>query len=438
VTTPPHCKPPETQSVAHPSEEWTRSLRTPIIGSCAVEDGDRGMHINRRAGVAAMLGAAFGATLPSSRIRAAEVGVTPTEVIIGQNITLQAGKNAYGNAARDGIAMHLEAVNAAGGVNGRTLVLRTLDDDNTAANAEANARRLVAEGAFILFGSIEGGPSTAVAKVAEESQVPFFGPMAGSPTLRRPHSPMVFPVRAEHREEFRALMDWGKRTGLKSVGFFHADGEVGRQHLENVRRLTQEMGMTLRLPMPFKSDMSDAAADEMAAALAQAAPDMVFNHGSAGPYGRLIVRARRLGVKAAFMAVNSGSTQLAAGLGPLAHGMVFAQVVPSPIERKHELSREYQAALQRSRPGAPSSYGGLEGYITAKALVAALRAAGRGPTRASFIQALYRTKFDLGGLGLRYAPGAHDGSSFVDLSLYSRENRFIHPRSGSSTPEIAR
>jgi hypothetical protein len=32
--------------------------------------------------------------------------------------------------------------------------------------AEANARKLVHDGAFMLFGSIEGGPSTAIAKVA--------------------------------------------------------------------------------------------------------------------------------------------------------------------------------------------------------------------------------------------------------------------------------
>ena len=56
-----------------------------------------------------------------------------------------------------------------------------------------------------------GGPSTAVAEVATELKVPFFGPMAGSPTLRRPHLAYVFPVRAEHREEFRALMAWGRR-----------------------------------------------------------------------------------------------------------------------------------------------------------------------------------------------------------------------------------
>ena len=366
------------------------------------------------------------ATAGPAVLHAAEPGVGAAEIVIGQNITLQGGKNRYGVAALDGIKLHFDAVNATGGVHGRKLLLRTLDDENAAATAEANARKLLAEGAFILFASQEGGPSTAVAKVAEELRVPFFGPMAGSPNLRRPHSPMVFPVRAEHRDEFRALMAWGQRTGLKTVGLFHADSDVGRAHLENVRNAAAELGMSVALTLPFKSDVSDAQLDAMASRIADAPPDMIFNHGSAGVYGKLIAKARKTRIKTTFMSVNSGSTQLAADLGPLAHGMVFAQVVPSPWERKHAISREFQEAMTKSRPGVALSYGGLEGYLTAKALVIALQASGRTLTRASFISTLERSNFDLGGMSVRYSNQTHDGSGFVDLSMYSRDDRFIH------------
>lgn len=359
-------------------------------------------------------------------VHAAEPGVSAGEIVIGQNITLQGGKNRYGVAALDGIKLHLDAVNAAGGVHGRKIVLRTADDDNKAPAAETNARKLIADGAFILFASQEGGPSTAVAKVAEELRVPFFGPMAGSPNLRRPHSPMVFPVRAEHRDEFRALMEWGQRTGLKSVGFFHSDSDVGRAHLENVKIAAAELGMSVTLALPFKGDISDLMLDEMAGQISTAQPDMMLNHGSAGVYGKLIARARKTRIKTTFMAVNSGSTQLAAELGPLAHGMVFSQVVPSPWERKHAISREYQEAMSKSRPGVALSYGGLEGYLTAKALVMALQAIGKDLTRTTFVNALERLNVDLGGMTVRYSAKSHDGSRFVDLSMFSRDDRFIH------------
>ncbi len=358
--------------------------------------------------------------------QAAEVGVTDTEIILGMNITLQGGKNDYGVAAGQGMKLYFDAVNAAGGVNGRKLVPRVLDDDNKAATSEANARKLVADGAFVLFSSIDGGPSTAVMKVANELKVPFFGPMAGPPILRRPHQPLVFPVRAEHRDEFRALMAWGKSTGLRTVGFLHADTDVGKTHLKNVELIAQELGLKVVLAVPFKGDVTDAQVADMVKLIGDKQPEMFLNHGSAGLYQKLVAQSKAAGSKATFMGVNSGSSQIAKGLGPLAQGMVFAQVVPSPWERKREIAREYQDASRKASGNAELSYGALEGYMTAKAFVMALRASGRDPTRASFVKALENARFDLGGVTVRYNPGDHEGSRFVDLSMVNREGRFIH------------
>ena len=82
---------------------------------------------------------------------------------------------------------------------------------------------------------------------------------------------------------------------------------------------------------------------------------MMLNHGSASLYQRLIAKSRAAGARTAFMGVNSGSSQIAAALGPLAQGMVFAQVVPSPWERKHALARESQDAMRRARLTHPAA-----------------------------------------------------------------------------------
>ncbi len=357
---------------------------------------------------------------------AAEPGVSDKEVVIGQSITLQGGKNAYGVAARDGMLLYLDTVNADGGVHGRKLVMRTLDDDNSAKTADANARRLIDEGVFMLFGSVEGGPSTAVLKVAAETKVPFFGPMAGPPILRRPYQSTVFPVRAEHRDEFRALMQWGHATGLKTVGFLHADTDGGREHVKNVQLIAKELGLQVVLTQPFKNDTTDAQVDAMVAEIASTKPDLYFNHGSAGLYLKLLSKAKVAGLKTTFMGVNSGSSQIAKGLGPLAQGMVFAQVVPSPWQRKHEISREYQEAVRAAGGKHELSYGGLEGFMTAKALVLALRATGKDLSRAGLVRTLQTTPLDLGGVRVRYSTSEHEGSHFVDLSMVTREGQFIH------------
>ena len=369
--------------------------------------------------------AVFG-SLPAMGAQNAD-GITPREILIGQSITLEAGKNDYGMTSLDGIRSYLKLVNAKGGVHGRQIVLKTLDDDNKGAKAEANARQLVEKDqVFALFGSIEGGPSTAVMKVASELNVPFFGPMAGPPTFRKPFQPMVFPVRAEHRDEFRALVAHAKTLGIRKVAFLRVDTDTGLLHLANVKAICKELGVELVVEFPFKPDTSDAQFAAMADELQKTGAQMMFNHGGIGPYEKVIRAARAKGVKTAFYGVNSGSAQMVKKMGELSHGMIFAQVVPSPWERKTSITREYQEEFSRFKPGQDFSYASLEGYITAKALVAALKLAGPNPTREGFVSALQTATLDINGLPVVYDKTNHQGMSFVDLSLVTRDSKFRH------------
>lgn len=352
-------------------------------------------------------------------------GISATEILIGQTLTLQGGRNAYGVEVQAGVRAAVEAANRSGGVNGRRLVLQTLDDGNDPAKAEANARQLAGQGVFVLFGSIEGNPSAAVMNAAVQTSTPFFGPMAGAPVLRRPHQPLVFPVRAEHRDEFKALMEQGRRIGLRRVALFHSDTTVGREHLANVEKLALSIGLEFGGGVPFKSDITDDNLTGVAAQLQRQGVDLLLNHGSAGVYGRLVRAARRSGLRLSIWGVNSGSSPLAAELGPLAHGMIFSQVVPHPNSGKTALAREYQARLEALAPGTARTYGGLEGFMTAKALLVALQAAGPNPTRQSLLAGAETVDVDLGGVQLRWRPGDHAGCSFVDLALVGRDGRFV-------------
>ena len=355
-------------------------------------------------------------------------GVSPNTILIGQTLSLEGGKNEYGTAVLAGVQTYLHALNERGGVKGRKIVLKVMDDENRPQQAEANARQLVEhDKVFLLFGAIEGGPSTAVMKAAVDLKVPFFAPIAGSPVFRHPHQPLVFPMRAEHLDEFRALLEYAKETGVTRVVFFRADSEIGLKHLENMKRESGKLGMDVVLDLPFRRDITDQRLAEMAASIDASKGQVVINHGDSAMYERLIRKARSLGVRASFSGVNSGSAQLVGRLGELAHGMVFSQVVPSPWERKTAITREYQQEFARQRPGQAFSYGSLEGFLTAKALAMALGLAGNNPTREKFVAALHNTgSFDVGGLRASYSPGDHAGSTMVDLAIVTREGKFRH------------
>jgi ABC-type branched-subunit amino acid transport system substrate-binding protein len=73
------------------------------------------------------------------------------------------------------------------------------------------------------------------------------------------------------------------------------------------------------------------------------------------------------------------------------------------------------------------SFNGLEGFITAKVLVEALKSTGKDVTRQKFVRAVEGiTELDLGGYFVSYSPTNHNGSSYVDITVINKDGRFFN------------
>jgi ABC-type branched-subunit amino acid transport system substrate-binding protein len=343
-------------------------------------------------------------------------------ILIGQSVTTSGASAEHGQRVVQGARLVFDAVNASGGVNGRRIALASLDDGGDAKRAGENAKQLIErDGVAALFAGVEGGPCVAQLKEATARGVPLVGCLAGSPEMREPFSRYSFPVRAPHVVEFAKLLDIARTYGLKRVAFYHADSDTGRRHLANVRKLAEARGVEV-VALVAAAGVKP---EDLARALVDSGAEAVFNHGSYASYAGLIQVARSRGVHLHFMAVNSGAAQLARLLGPDAKGLIFTQVVPFPWAVGIPLVKEYQQALAKATSGAEPSFSSLEGYVNAKVLVAALRAAGKDVSRAGITRALEGLgTIDLGGITVTFAPGTHTGSTFVDTVIVAGDGRF--------------
>jgi ABC-type branched-subunit amino acid transport system substrate-binding protein len=343
-------------------------------------------------------------------------------ILVGQSVALTGGLAEHGRAVTAGAKLYLDAVNASGGIAGRRIALVTLDDGGDAKRAAENTRLLIDRDAVVtMFAGIEGGPCVASLKEAAARAVPLIGCMAGSPELREPFNRYSFPVRAPHFDEFAKLLDVAKMYGFHRVAFVHSDSDTGRRHLANVQRLAAARALDVTA-IVMKADATPQA---LAAAIRAANVQAAFNHGSYSTYSAVIRAARAGGTDMLFMAVNSGAAQMARDLGADAKGLIFTQVVPFPWSPSLPVVREYQQALARASPATEPSFSGLEGYISAKVLVAGLRAAGRDTNRERLVRQLETLgTIDLGGIVVSYGPGAHAGSTFVDSVIVARDGHF--------------
>ncbi len=347
------------------------------------------------------------------------------DIVIGQTIALTGGQAEHGRAVQLGARAYLDKVNAAGGVHGRRILLTTLDDAGNAAKAAENTALLIdRENALAVFGGIEGGPCVASMRVASEKRVPLVACLAGSPEMREPFNRYVFPVRAAHYSEFERLIDLSIESGGRRIGFLHSDSETGRKHLANVRKLLARYKLDVAAAIAIPNDKPDA--KKIADQIVAGKLDVVFNHGSYALYGEIVKEMKTRGADTRFMAVNSGAQQMARTLGKDAHGIIFTQVVPFPWAATPPVVAEHKAALKAAAPTAEPSFSSLEGFISAKVLVAGLQRASARLSREDLVAGLEQLgNHDVGGFGVVYGPASRTGSTLVDTVLATGTGRFV-------------
>lgn len=312
----------------------------------------------------------------------ASPGLTPTDIVVGQILTLDAGRNDTGVAVRQGVAAALAVVQANGSIHGRRISLRVLDDQGDPARAEALAEQLLAQGVFLLFGPTTAGPSRALMAWAQAREVPLVAPMAGLWPPFMDDSGLVLPVRAHLGAELHTLMAQARGLGMERTALLHLADAAGQSPLALARALAQQQGLPQPLSLPARPGQTEAEWLQLAARARDQGIDLVINAGDGVlPFDRLVRAVRQTGQGPACWGVSTGASEVVRRLGGLAAGMRFTQVVPDPTLARSEWVREYQAAFRASFRDQAFSHASLEAYWSVRALADGLRAAGPGLTR---------------------------------------------------------
>ena len=355
----------------------------------------------------------------------AEPGVTATTIVIGQSAAFSGPASELGLEMRAGAMAYFQAVNAAGGVNGRKIELRSLDDGYEPDRAAANTRKLIDEGVFLLFGYVGTPTSNAAKPIFTAARVPFVGPFTGAESLRNPLNRYIFNVRASYFDETDKIVGQLVGQTLDRIAVFYQNDDYGKAGLAGVERAMQRRNLKIVATGTVERNTVDVAAAVKAI-------------GSVGPQGVVMISAykscaafikamRAAGHNPQFMNVSFvGSRALAHEAGPDGRGVGISQVVPFPWNLSARVVKDYQQLLEASTGKQNFSFTSLEGFIAAKVLVEGLRRTGPDLTRERFIAAMEQIRdFDVGGFVVNFTPTDHSGSKFVELTVIGKDERFL-------------
>ena len=261
-------------------------------------------------------------------------------------------------------------------------------------------------------------------KYATPLKIPFVAPNSGANVFHQPPSRWVFNVRARYQDEVNVALKHFSSLGQRRVALIHVDDAFGRDGAEGYKEGVRVTGISSVYEGSFAADKPDFA--KHVNALLAATPDAVICIGSSKRVAELIGLARQADVLSAFMTLsNNSSAGFPRELGRNARGVIVSQVTPPPGNGSTQLSQELRKLLA-DRPNAEVSYAAMEAYASAKVLVEGLRRAGPRLTREGFVQALEAMRHvDIGGFDIDYSSTRRSGSSFVELSILTRDGRYI-------------
>lgn len=366
------------------------------------------------------------ATLAGVPAARAETGVTDRTIVLGQSAALSGASGQLGTEMRDGALAYFDHINAKGGVAGRKIVLKTLDDGYEPERAAANTRQLISGGAFALFGYVGTPTSNASLPFVAKENLPFFAPLTGAESLRSPFQPNIFNIRAGYVAEMDRLVENLDAIRIKKIAVFYQNDAYGKAGLEAAERALKSRGLqVMGVATVERNSVDVAAAVKKMRALDPGAIIIV----TAYPSSAAFIRAMRQGADMVpyFWNISFvGSQALASALGKDARGVMISQVMPAPWDDKLAVVAEYKQ-LYLAKPGRQPGFVSLEGFIAAKAFVAGLQRAGANPTRAGFARAVEAMGVtDLGGYIIKFTPTSHNASTYVDLTVIGSSGKIMY------------
>jgi ABC-type branched-subunit amino acid transport system substrate-binding protein len=357
----------------------------------------------------------------------AQSGVTANSVTVGQSVPLTGANKGLGEEIRNGALAYFRKANDAGGVHGRKIEMVSLDDGNEVKRAGENTQKLIEEQrVFALFGYASATLSRPALPFVDQHGVPFIHPFTGADPMRV-FNKHIYNVRGSYADELEKIVEHFVPLGVTRFGIVYYDDVVGKENFSAVERALKKRNYapvaTAAIKDRAKPDIETAVQD-----IAKGSPDVVILTTLFKASADFIRLARKSGLYAQ-MASNSfpGASPLAKELGAEGSGVIVATVVPPYTQAALPIVAEYRGAMDKQFGNKEYSFTSLESYIGAKIMVEGMRRAGPKLTRESFMRALDgMSNYDVGGYAVKFSPTNHNGSSFVELAVITKNQQFQH------------
>lgn len=334
---------------------------------------------------------------------AAEVGVTDTEIHIGQ-WGPQTGPAAPWGAVARGTDAYFKMINDQGGIHGRKLVHHYFDDAYNPAKTIAGVKQLQeGTGMFAWVSGVGTACGLAVKDYLLERKIPWIGPSSGSAHWVDPPTKYIFNVYPLYSGDAQVLVRHAvQQMNLKKVAVIYMNDDYGKLGLLGAKKQLTKEGLQPVAEVPVNVADTDLKPHTMELKKAEANAVMMFL--TPGHVARLQGTAKAIQYEPRWfttttcadfplmISITKGlyAGTIAAGFGMMHPGQVGIGNVEDINNSTHPLMKKYKE-LAFDKHAAKDERWGMTftaGIGYSEPLVEALKLVGRDLTREKFVQKL--------------------------------------------------
>src|ERR1700738_4956684 len=190
---------------------------------------------------------ALSALVATSSSASAEDGVSPDRIVFGQAAALEGPASALGLGMKMGLEAAFAEINKTGGVKGRKLGLKSLDDEYEPTKPIEAVKKLLGEDRFFAIAGMVGTPTSAATQpIATAAGAPFIGAFTGAEFLREPYNTLVWNIHASYFQETEAMVEHlTKDLGASKIAIMYQDDAFGQAGLAGVKKALEKRQMQL-------------------------------------------------------------------------------------------------------------------------------------------------------------------------------------------------
>jgi branched-chain amino acid transport system substrate-binding protein len=301
-------------------------------------------------------------------------GESRNTILLGEYESMTGAEATFGESTHRAILLALDEVNKAGGVKGKQVEVKNLDDQGKEQEAQNCVLRLCTEDKVTaLLGEVASGRSIAGGRVAQKNGIPMVSPSSTNATVTQ-IGDMIFRVCfIDDFQGFVCAKFCNENLKAKKVAVFYDQSQPYSSGLrDDFKKAFATMGGTIAEDLPYSGGDTDFSAQLNK--IKAAAPEAIYIPGYYTEGGNIALQARKLGITVPLVGSDGWDSPKLAEIAKDAIEGCYYSNHYSEEEQRPEV-KEFVKKFTEKNPGYPADGLAALGYDAAKLLCDAMNRA---------------------------------------------------------------